>query len=120
MKYPRTYEYGGMRLGLLGESWSAEASLGRSKRREGMLELYAVDVLDCATRYSLWRWRLDQHEPEETIRDYRQGGAPYSKRELTDAETDQFIRPWPRFGEFDVLGMMVREVLRNKGYGEIP
>jgi hypothetical protein len=119
VKYPRTYEYICLRLGLVGGGLSAEADFQMSKRREGMLELYSVEVLECATRRTLWRWWFDRHEQGEAVQDNRSGDAPYSTRELTNAEVEQFIQPWPGFGEFDVLVAMVRKVLRSRGYGEI-
>jgi hypothetical protein len=109
----------GFRIGLVGESFTSQADFQRSNRREGMLELSAVEIFESATRQSVWLWSVGSRESWEMIRDYRPGGKRSPRRELNNAELDQLICPWPRFGEYEELVTLVRKGLQSRGYGEI-
>jgi hypothetical protein len=107
------------RMALVGASLYAEARFRRSNRREGMLELNAVEIFESTSRASVWSWWADSHKSCEQVRDYRPGGRRFPWKELSDAEIAQLTCPWPEFGEYEPLVPLARNVLQSRGYGEI-
>lgn len=109
---------GGFRFGLDGVHVSASARVYKYHDVDGMLEVSSMEIDDRTARRTVWRWWFDQYKAEVTIRDHR-GGEPEQRKNVTDAEMEQFRFPRPAFGDFDAIIRFVLGLLRSQGYGEL-
>jgi hypothetical protein len=111
---------GGFFLWLEGAHFCAEAHVYKYHEVEGMLEVSSMEVDECREikPRSIWTWQFGRYDAEVTIRDHRDGEHKQRKN-VTDAEMEQFIFPKPAFGDFDAIIRFVLGLLRSQGYGEL-
>jgi len=114
---PEVYA-GGFYFGLHGVHFRASAHVWKYHDVDGMVEMSSMEIYDKIGQRTVWDWRFYRPDAEVTIRD-RRGGELEQRKNVTDAEVEQFRFPKPAFGDFDAIIRFVLGMLRSQGYGEL-
>jgi hypothetical protein len=109
---------GGFYFALDGVHFSATAQVYKYHDIDGMLKVSSMQIDDLTARRTVWRWGFNHYHAEVTIRDHR-GSEPEQRKNVTDAEMEQFRFPRPAFGDFDAIVRFMLGLLRSQGYGEL-
>jgi hypothetical protein len=111
---------GGFYLWLRAAHFLVTAHVYQYHEVDGMLEVNSMEIDDRRKigPCSIWTWQFNRYDAEVSIRDRREGEHKQRKN-VTDAEMEQFIFPKPAFGDFDAIVRIVLGLLRSQGYGEL-
>lgn len=108
----------GLRLGLHGVQFFAEASFYVHPDVEYLIEASLIGVDERATQRDVWSSHLDSDENTLEIWDHRGDGSK-QKKKVSGPDMERFQCPSPNFGEFEPVVHIVLSVLRSEGYGEL-